>query len=238
MAAQIQLGDITVEVVLKDIKNIHLSVYPPTGAVRIAAPLRMDLDTLRIYAVSKLGWIRSQQNKLQAQERQTPREYLDRESHYLWGKRYLLKLVENDAVPRVEVAHQTLVLHVRPGASEQKKESVLDDWYRQQVKDAVPPLLAKWQPNMQVALAEFTVRKMKTKWGTCNPTARSMLVNLELAKKPPNCLEYIVVHELAHLMEPTHNRRFVGLMDRFLPAWRHHREALNRLPVRHERWGY
>lgn len=238
MVTQIQLGEIAVEVVQKNIKNIHLSVHPPAGAVRIAAPLRMDLDTIRVFAISKLAWIKQQQQKLRAQERETPREYLDRESHYCWGQRYLLKMQEHDAPPSVELRHKTLVLKVRPGTTQEKKQVLLDEWYRQQLKDVLPPLLAKWEKRMKVQAARVTIRKMKTKWGTCTPAARTIRLNLELAKKPPLCLEYILVHELAHLIERTHNQRFTSLLDKFLPNWRHLRDELNRLPVKHEKWGY
>ena len=235
---QIHLGDMSVDVVLKSIKNIHLSVYPPQGRVRIAAPLRMDLDTIRVFAVSKIGWIRQQQEKLRGQARQAPREYLDRESHYVWGKRYLLKVAEQDAPPHVVIKHSALVLHVRPGADDAKKQSVLDEWYRQQLKDETRSLIAQWAPHMGVTAPTFTARKMKTKWGSCTPAARHILINLELAKKPRECLEYIVVHELTHLLEPTHNSRFIALMTQFMPKWRFYRDELNRLPVRHEDWGY
>lgn len=238
MVTQIQLGDIAVDVVQKGIKNIHLSVHPPTGRVRIAAPLHMKTDTIRVFAISKLGWIKRQQTKLRKQERETPREYLDRESHFCWGKRYLLEVVENYGAANVELKHRTIVLRVRPGANDGKKQSVLDEWYRQQLKAEIQPLIVKWGQHMGVRVARFTVRKMKTMWGSCTPKSRSILINLELAKKPRDCLEYIVVHELVHLLEPTHNRRFISLMDQFMPQWRSHREELNRLPVRHERWGY
>jgi len=235
---QINLGDIAVDVAQKAIKNIHLSVYPPHGKVRIAAPLHMELDTIRVFAISKLGWIKKQQEKLRGQARQSPREYLDRESHYVWGRRYLLKVVEHDAPPEVVVTHGKLVMHLRPGASPEKRQSVLDEWFREQLKAETRVLIAKWAPHIGVAIPKFTARKMKTKWGSCAPAANSILVNLELAKKPPACLEYIVVHELTHLLEPSHNARFITLMTRFMPKWRFYRDELNRLPVRHEDWGY
>lgn len=238
MVSQIKLGDITVDVIRKDIKNIHLSVYPPIGRVRISAPSRMELETIRIFAVSKLGWIKKQQQKLLEQEREAPREYLDRESHYVWGKRYLLKVVEVDEPPSVELKHKWLKVHVRPGADEEKKQAVVADWYRTQLKLEVPPLIAKWEPLMKVKVKRFFVQRMKTKWGSCNHTAGTIRLNTELAKKPIECLEYIVVHEMAHLLEPTHNDRFVGIMDLFLPQWRAYRDELNRLPVRHEEWVY
>ena len=167
MATTIELGEIAVDVVKKDIKNIHLSVNPPLAAVRISAPLRMKPDTIRVFAISKLGWIKQQQRKLREQERETPREYLDRESHYVWGKRYLLKVVEDDAAPGVELKHSRMLLQVRPGANEEKKRAVIDEWYRKQIKKAAPPLIAKWEPLLGVKLDRFLVRKMKTKWGSC-----------------------------------------------------------------------
>ena len=238
MMAHVQLGNIAVDVVLKDIKNVHLSVYPPNGRVRIAAPARMSLDTIRVFAVSKLGWIKRQQKKLREQERETPREYLNRESHYLWGKRYLLTVQEKDGTPSIELKHSRILLRVRPGTSEERKQELFEVWHREQLKNAVLPLLAKWQPLMGVTVSRVFVQRMKTKWGSCNPTARHIRLNTELAKKPQECLEYIVVHELAHLIEPTHTQRFIALMDRFMPKWQFYREALNRLPVRHETWGY
>ena len=238
VATKINLGEIAVEVVKKDIKNVHLSVYPPAGRVRISAPLRMNLDTIRVFAISKLGWIKQQQKKLREQERETPREYLDRESHYVWGKRYLLKVVESDEAPAVELKHNLMHLRVRPGSGDAKKQAIVEEWYREQLKQAVPSLIAKWEPLMGVQVERFFVQKMKTKWGSCNPDSRSIRLNTDLAKKPRECLEYIVVHEMVHLLEPTHNNRFTTLMDQFMPRWRFYRTELNRLPVRHEEWTY
>lgn len=238
MVTQINLGEIAVEVVKKDIKNIHLSVYPPTGRVRISAPLRMDLDTIRVFAITKLGWIKNQQQKLREQERETPREYLDRESHYVWGKRYLLKVVEKDSAPGVELKHSKMILRIRPGTSQERKQEILDGWYRQLLKEALPTLIGKWEPLMGVRAEKFFVQKMRTKWGSCSPGAESIRLNTDLAKKPAECLEYIVVHEMTHLLEPTHNSRFTSLMDQFMPKWRFYKDQLNRLPVRHEDWIY
>lgn len=238
MKSKIDLGEFSADVVRKSIKNVHLSVYPPDGRVRISAPLHMELETIRVFAISKLAWIKSQQRKMLAQARETPREYLDRESHYVWGKRYLLKLVEKDAAPGIELKHSKLVLQQRPGTDETRRQEILDAWYREQIKAAMPELLEKWEPLTGVAAGQVFVQKMKTKWGGCSPASGNIRLNTDLAKKPPECLEYIVVHELAHLIEPTHNARFVALMDLFLPQWRHLKEMLNRLPVRHEEWGY
>jgi len=238
MMTQLMLGDIEVDVVLKDIKNVHLSVYPPTGRVRISAPLRMSLDTIRLFAISRLVWIKQQQTKLRAQERETPREYLDRESHYVWGRRYLLKLIECEGTPSVDLRHNRMVLRLRPGADDRRKQAVVEEWYRRQLKEAVPPLIGLWEPTLGVRVGRFFVQRMKTKWGSCSPATRAIRLNTDLAKKPRECLEYIVVHEMVHLLEPTHNARFVALMERFMPQWRYYREVLNRLPVRHEEWSY
>lgn len=238
MSVQLDLGGMCIDVVQKNIKNVHLSVYPPTGKVRISAPLYMELDTIRVFAISKLAWIKSQQNKMRAQDREPPREYLDRESHYLWGKRYLLKIVEKDEAPAIEVRHSKLVLQLRPNTDDARRQEILDAWYREELKAAVPALIAKWEPLMRVKAKRFFVQRMKTKWGSCNPAACSIRLNTDLAKKPPECLEYILVHELAHLIEPTHNARFMILMELFMPKWRHLKDELNRLPVRHEDWLY
>lgn len=238
MAEQIDLGEMRIEVVRKDIKNLHLSVLPPQGKVRISAPRHMNLDTIRVFVIAKLGWIKSQQRKLQAQERETPREYLDRESHYVWGRRYLLKRMEKDAAPIVELKHGKLVLQVRPGMDEARRREVLEAWYRDQLRTAVPALVAKWEPVIGVKVGRIFVQRMKTRWGGCNPSSGAIRLNTELAKKPVECLEYIVVHEMAHLLEPTHNARFTALIELFLPTWRHLRQQLNRLPVRHEEWEY
>ena len=238
MATQLELAGVSVDVVTKDIKNLHLSVYPPTGRVRIAAPLHMKLETIRVFAISKLGWIKRQQRQVADQEREAPREYLERESHYVWGKRYLMKVAVADGAPAVGLSHSQLVLSLRPGTDEVRRGEILDAWYRAQIKMAMPALLARLQPLMGVKVERFFVQRMKTKWGSCTPTTRSIRLNTDLAKKPPGCLEYIVVHELAHLLEPTHNARFTALMDRFLPNWRQLRDDLNRLPLRHVEWKY
>ena len=234
----VTLGDIAVDVLLKDIKNVHLSVYPPTGKVRISAPMRMSLDTVRVFAISKLGWIKQQQKKLQTQERETPRDFTERESHYVWGTRYLLHVIEADRAPTVELKHRRMCLSVRPGTEHDRRRALLDEWYREQLKNAVPALIAKWEPLMGAKVRRFFVQRMKTKWGSCNPSAGSIRFNTDLAKKPRECLEYIVVHEMLHLLEPTHNARFIAMMDRYMPKWQHCRAALNRLPVRHEDWHY
>lgn len=235
---RIDLGDMQIEVLRKDIKNLHLSVLPPLGKVRVAAPRHMNLDTIRVFAISKLAWIRSQQRKMQTQEREAPREYLDRESHYVWGRRYLLKRVEKDAAPTIELKHSKLVMQVRPGTGEAQSQALLEGWYREQIRAVVPELITKWEPVMGVKVGRVFVQRMKTKWGSCNPASRAIRLNTDLAKKPPECIEYIVVHEMTHLLEPTHNARFMALMELFMPEWQHLRRQLNQLPVRHEEWAY
>jgi hypothetical protein len=234
----LDLGELHAEVIRKAIKHVHLSVLPPVGKVRVAAPQSMPLETIRLFVISKLPWIRTQQRKLQAQERETPREFLNKESHYLWGKRYLLELSFADAAPTVSLTPRKLKLQVRSGASAAQCEEVLDAWYRQQIRDALPALLAKWEPLLGVKTSRVFVQRMKTKWGSCTPESGYIRLNTDLAKKPPECLEYIVVHELVHLLEPTHNHRFSALMDLYLPHWHHLRKQLNSLPVRHEEWQY
>jgi predicted metal-dependent hydrolase len=238
MGTQFKLGDIAVDVFLKDIKNVHLGVYPPDGRVRISAPSRMSVDTIRVYAVSKLGWIKQQQKKLRAQQRETPREYLDRESHYVWGKRYLLKVIENDEAPSVELKHSRMLLRVRPGTDDEKRRAIVEQWYREQIKKAVAPLIVKWEPVMGVKVERFFVQRMKTKWGSCTAGTLSIRLNTDLSKKPPECLEYIVVHEMAHLLVRHHNYRFSNLMDRCLPNWKLLRQTLNATPLAHANWDY
>ena len=237
MAAELKLGNTTVDVVLKDIKNVHLSVYPPTGRVRISAPLRMNMQSIRAFAITKLDWIRRQQTHINSQQREAPRDYLERETHYLWGRRYLMQIAEGTK-SSVELQHDTMILHVRPGADIRARSKIVQDFYRQQLAQAIPPLLAKWEPLIGKTAISVTIRRMKTMWGSCSPERGTIRVNLELAKKPKECLEYILVHELVHLLERTHNNRFIAYMDKFLPDWSHRRNELNRLPIPHEDWGY
>jgi predicted metal-dependent hydrolase len=238
MPARIALGGIEAEVVFKDIRNVHLTVLPPHGRVRISAPMHMALDTVRVFALSKLAWIKSQRKSMAEQEREPSREYLERESHYVWGRRYLLKLVETDGAPTVTLRHRTLVLAVKQGAGLTARETVLSRWYRDQVRERASSLVGGWSRTLGLDAPRLHVQHMKTKWGSCSPIRRSIRLNTELAKKPPGCLEYIVVHELVHLLEPTHNERFKALMRTFLPEWEDRRRELNALPVRHEDWDY
>lgn len=234
----LDLGELHAEVTRKAIKHVHLSVLPPAGKVRVAAPQSMALDTIRLFVVAKLGWIRSQQRKLQAQARERPREFLNKESHYLWGKRYLLEIIFAEQAPAVSLTPRKLHLQVRPGAGQARCDEVLDGWYREQLRGAASALLSKWEPLLGVKVARVFVQRMKTKWGSCTPTLGYIRLNTDLAKKPPECLEYIVVHELVHMLEATHNKRFVALMNKYLPNWQQLRSKLNSLPVRHEEWDY
>ena len=238
MPTQIDVGGVPIDVVFKDIKNVHLSVHPPTGRVTISAPRRMKLDTLRVYAISKLDWIKRHQKNFREQDRETRREYLDRESHYLWGHRYLLKVVEEERKPSVELLHNQIVLHARPGSGLKKKEAIAYAWYREELRKATSPLLAKWEPFLGVNVNKIFIRRMKTRWGSCNPHSRNIHLNTELAKKPRECLEYVIVHELLHLLEPSHNAHFVSLIDRSMPNWRYIRDELNQAPLGHVEWKY
>ncbi|MDY0222675.1 MAG: SprT family zinc-dependent metalloprotease [Desulfobacterium sp.] len=233
-----QLGELPIEVVHKNIKNVHLSVYPPNGKVKVSAPLHMELEIIRVFVISKLSWIKKQQKKLKNQEREAPRDFVERESHYYLGKRYQLRVIEADEKPRVELNHKYLTLFVRPESDQSKRQEILNQWYRNQLKQYIPKLIRQYEKIMNVNVAEFGVKRMKTKWGTCNSEDRRIWINLELAKKPPECLEYIVVHEMVHLLEDSHNNRFTTLMDLFLPKWRLYKDELNRLPVRYELWRY
>jgi predicted metal-dependent hydrolase len=231
MITQLDLGGIAVDVILKDIKNVHLSVYPPTGRVRISAPLRMSAQNIRAFAISKLAWIRRHQRKLDAQIRETPRDYIDRESHYVRGKRYLLEVLAVDAPPRVELGPRKLRLLARSELDAEARGQVLAEWYRGQLRAALPPLIAKWSSLMEVSPSGFSIRKMRTKWGSCNTTTGRLLFNTDLARLPPACLEYVVVHEMLHLIVRRHDKKFYQLMDHYVPGWPHVRQTLNDSPL-------
>lgn len=224
---ELVIDDLTVEVVHKKIKNVHLSVYPPTGRVRIAVPPQTSEDTIKTFVSSKLAWIRKHQRSFEKQERQTERAYLDRESHYFEGKRYLLRVIENEALIKVEVSHTHLDFYVPIGATTEQKEKLMLEWYRKNLKERAEPLIKKWEEKIGVQINEWGTKQMRTKWGTCNIGARRIWLNVELAKKPLACLEYVVVHELVHLLERNHNDKFKAHMDNFLPHWRHLKEELN-----------
>ena len=233
------IGNIEIEVVRKDIKNLHLGVYPPEGRVRIAAPLRVNDEAVRLFAISKLSWIKRQQAKFEQQRRQSERDYVSGESHYFKGRRYLLNVVYIQSRPKVAVRNKTYMdLFVREGSERERREQVLLRWYRRQLKTEVPALIAKWQDIIGVEVKDWGIRRMKTKWGTCNAEAGRIWLNLELVKKPARCLEYIVVHEMVHFLERRHNDRFTAYMDKYLPQWRACRDELNEGILGHTKWEY
>jgi predicted metal-dependent hydrolase len=236
MVSEFHLGDIPVLVTFKEIRNVHLSVHPPAGRVTISAPVRMDLETIRTFTITKLAWIKRQRKQLQGQARETAREYVAHESHLLWGKRYLLTLKEAAGKPSVTKNHNWLVLHVPEAFSLEKRRAVMAEWYRGQIKAAVPAIIDEWASRIGVEVNNVHIQQMKTKWGSSNPEGKSIRLNTEIAKKPVECLEYVVVHEMAHFIEPTHNARFTALMDRLMPNWRLRRDLLNALPVGHLDW--
>jgi predicted metal-dependent hydrolase len=234
---QITVGGVQVHVVRKAIKNLHLGVYPPRGRVRVAAPLALSKDAVRLAVIRKLAWIKRQRASFDAQPRQSEREMISGESHYFLGTRYRLRVVEHNGAGRVVLRNSTtLELHVRPELDARDRERVLQRWYRQQLRELIPLHLTKWETILGVRAAEWGIKRMKTKWGSCNAEARRIWLNLELAKKPVPCLDYLVLHELTHLIERRHNDRFLALMDRHLPNWRQHRQALNAAPLANERW--
>jgi predicted metal-dependent hydrolase len=236
MTETIQLGKISIEVTRKDIKNVHLSVHPPHGHVTLVAPLATRLEVARAYAISKLGWIRNQQQKLASQSRETPRQFVTRESHYLWGRRHLLNVEHRDAKPTVVVDHKRITLTVRPGSDEAKRAEVMHQWHKNLLHQAVPPLICKWEQKLKIEVHSYFVQRMKTKWGSCNYTAGNIRINTELVKKPKDLLEYVVVHELVHLLEPNHSERFVEILQHHYPTWRDARAELNELPLTAEEW--
>lgn len=225
---QIKVGNYEIDVIRKDIKNLHLSVHPPTGRIRIASPLRVSDEAVRLFAISKIGWIRKNQKKLAAQPRQAQRQYIYRETHYFQGQAYLLNLVPTKGAAKVALKnHNQLYLHIKENATREQKEQAMDAWYRAELKQLIPDLIAKWETRMNVQVEEWGVKKMQTHWGTCNIEDRRIWLNLELAKKSTACLEYIIVHEMTHLLERHHNANFLHYMNRFLPNWKALREELN-----------
>lgn len=233
------VSNIEVQVVRKAIKNLHLAVYPPNGRVRVAVPHHITDDNVRLAVISKLSWIKKQQAGFQAQSRQSQREMVSGESHYFLGRRYLLDVVERWGPHDAEIKNNTdLVLYVTPRTSRDNRERALHEWYRAELKKRVSKLIAKWEPITGQTVADWGIKRMKTKWGSCNITERRIWLNLELAKKPPECLEYILVHEMVHLLERHHNDNFRTYLNRFLPQWRLHRDVLNSSPLAHEDWSY
>lgn len=236
---QIEVANIEIDVVRKDIKNLHLAVYPPNGRVRIASPLRIDDEAVRLFAISKLSWIKKHQAKFLQQEREKKREFVNGESHYFQGRRYLLNLVPTTGNSKVKIRNGSqLDLYVKKEVFTEQKEKVMNNWYRKELKKLIPDLITKWEQKLGVQVSNWGVKKMRTKWGTCNIEARRIWINLELAKKSKNCLEYIIVHEMVHLLERYHNDRFISHMNHFLPHWRLLRDELNKAPLSHLDWEY
>jgi predicted metal-dependent hydrolase len=211
-------------------------VHPPSGKVTLVAPVSTRLDVARAYAISKLGWIREQQSKLRSQAREAPRKFVERESHYLWGRRHLLTMIYRETKPFVSLDHRRITLTVRPGSDAQKRATVMHDWHKSLLHDVVPSLIKKWEPMLRVKVAGYFLQRMKTKWGSCNHKAGHIRLNTELAKKPKDLLEYVVVHEMVHLIEPTHTERFLTILGTHYPTWREARAELNDLPLTAESW--
>lgn len=228
------VNDIEIEVLKKNIKNIHLGVYPPDGRVRVAAPIHTTDENIRLLIVSKLSWIKKQQEKFISQDRQSKREYVSGESYYLWGERYLLRIIEHNGHSKVEMENKKYInLYVKKKTTLEQRERILNKWYRNQIKNRIPDLIKKWEPIIGVEIKAWGVRIMRTKWGTCNQEESRIWLNLQLVKRPPNCLEYVVVHEMIHLIERTHNEKFKELMDKYYPNWRIVRDELNKFILEH-----
>lgn len=235
---QITVSNIKIDVEKKNIKNLHLGVYPPNGRVRIAAPLKVNDETIRLFAISKLSWIKKQQRSFALQERETEREFISGESHYFNGRRYLMNVIPATGKATVVLRHRHIDLYVKPGSSRKHKASVIAKFYRNHLNEQIPPLIARWEKKMKVKVDEYGIKQMKTKWGTCNIEAKRIWVNLELARKPVSCLEYIVVHEMVHLLERHHNEIFLSYMSCFLPQWKSLKTELNKSPFSHSDWSY
>lgn len=236
MTETIRLGEIIIRVTRKAIRNVHLSVHPPDGQVTLSAPTDTRPEVARAYAISRLGWIRQQQQKLAGQARETQRQFIERESHYLWGRRYLMTVVEVEARPLVSIDHKRIKLCVRPGNNHLKRAAVIHTWHKSLLHGFIPPLISKWEPRLGVNVAAYFLQRMKTKWGSCNHHAGNLRFNTELVKKPKDLVEYVVVHEMAHLLEPTHSDRFISILDEHYPSWREARGELNELPLTAEVW--
>lgn len=235
-SAYLSIRGIDVDVIYKDIKNLHIGVYPPLGRVRVAAPKRLDDDQVRLAVIQRLPWIKRQRDQLQAAPRQTEREMTTGESHYIWGVRKRLKVVERPGRAHFEPEGDRLNLYVPAGTDAEKRRRYLDQWYREQLRHALPDLITTWEGKLGVTVPKWSIRRMKTKWGSCNRETRHIWFNVELAKKHPDCLEYIVVHEMTHYFERNHGERFTTLMDQHLPDWRSRRDQLNESPLAEEAW--
>lgn len=234
--AYLTVRGINIDVVYKNIKNLHIGVYPPVGRVRVAAPERLDEEQIRLAIIQRLPWIRRQRQQLQEASRQSPREMVNGESHYVWGRRHRLKIIERPGRAHVEVDGDRLLMYVPDHTRTDARVRLLQNWHRKQLRLAVPPLIERWEPVVGREVPRWSIRRMKTKWGSCNRETGHIWFNLELAKKHPLCLEYIVVHEMAHLLERNHGERFAELMDGFMPDWRSRRDQLNSAPLAGEQW--
>ena len=236
MAETIRISELAIALTRKDIKHVHLSVHPPHGRVTMVAPKGTRLEVARAYAISRLGWIRQRQAMLKSQAREAPRKFIERESHYLWGRRHLLSLAHRAAKPSVSVTHTRITLTVRPGSNFGDRAAVMHNWHKSLLHELVPALIKKWEPKLKVKVTSYFLQRMKTKWGSCNHKAAHLRLNTELVKKPKDLLEYVIVHEMIHLIAPTHNERFVTLLDAHYPTWREARAELNELPLGAETW--
>ncbi len=236
MIEMIKLGEVLITFTRKNIKNVHLSVHPPDGRVTLSAPTNTRIEIARAYAISKLGWIRAQQQRLRNQERETPRQFVERESHYLWGRRHLLTVIERDKKPSVSIDHKRITLSVRPGSDIVKRSSIIHEWHKSLLHELIPQLIKKWEPRLGVHVSAYFLQRMKTKWGSCNHKARHIRLNTELVKKPKDLIEYVLVHEMIHLLEPVHSDRFTAILEQQYPAWREARAELNELPLAAEQW--
>ena len=232
----LELGNISITVSRKEIKNVHLSVLPPNGRVTMSVPKETRPEVARTYAISKIGWIRKQQQKLRNQARETPRQFIERESHYLWGRRHLMTVVEQEVKPHVSVDHKRITLTVRPGSDQAKRAEIIHEWHKSLLHELIPRLIKKWEPKLGVNVVAYFLQRMKTKWGSCNNKAGHIRLNTELVKKPKDLIEYVHVHEMVHLIEPTHSDRFISILTDYYPSWREAKAELNDLPLAAEEW--
>ena len=236
MSETLKLGDLSVELTRKAVKHVHLSVHPPEGRVSLVAPTGTRMEIARAYAISKLPWLRTQRAKFTEQARENPRRFITRETHYLWGRRYLFTMEQQDAKPGVRLDHRRITLVVRPGSTEAMRAKVMHEWHKSLLHEAIPGVIARWEPRLGVRVVGYFLQRMKTKWGSCNDRTGTIRLNTELVKKPKDLLEYVVVHEMLHLIEPAHSERFLALMTKHYPAWREARIELNELPLGAETW--
>jgi predicted metal-dependent hydrolase len=233
------VSGIRVELVRNEIKNIHIGVYPPHGRVRIAVPLHIDNEAARLAIVNKLPWLKRQIAAFDKQQRLSDPEAVTGESWYLFGQRYRLRVTDTAGKPEVVRSTKTRIdLHVPLGCSRTERLRILDRWYRTQLREVADSLFTEWELRVGVKANFWGIKRMKTKWGSCNHKASRIWINAELAKKPIECLEFIIVHELIHLIEPSHNEKFLKLMDKHLPNWETIRKTLNSNPLAHEKWQY